>query len=270
MQESSSQLPKILITGGTSGLGHELVKIFLEKGYYVVTTGRRDLLLPESGKRLSMYKVDFSDLKTTADVFRQIAEAHQFDVVINNAGILSPPKLTLTNNGMEYTFQVNFLAHLLADEIILNKLEEGQPMTIASVTSPVYRLASIDTGKGKRYRALKSYSDSKLYLVLISKHLPEVHPDKRIVCFSFDPGTFGSGIYRMQSRFFSTLYWIAAPFMRKPSKVANVLGEIITRKDISGNVIYNVNNRVRPIPATDKGITETFWKECYEKISPFL
>jgi len=270
MQESSSQLPKILITGGTSGLGHELVKIFLNKGYYVVTTGRRDLPLPESGKRFSMHKVDFSDLKSTAEVFRQIAEAHQFDLVINNAGILSPPKLTLTNDGMEYTFQVNFLAHLLADEIILNKLEDDRPLRIASVTSPVYRLASINTVKGKRYRALKAYSDSKLYLVLISKHLSQLHKDKRIVCFSFDPGTFGSGIYRMQSRFFSALYWIAAPFMRKPSKVAGVLAEILTRKDVSGNVIYNLNKQMRQIPETDKDLTETFWKECFEKIRPFL
>ena len=270
MQESTSQLPKILITGGTSGLGHELVKIFLNKGYYVVTTGRRDLPLPESGKRFSMHKVDFSDLKSTAEVFRQIAEAHQFDLVINNAGILSPPKLTLTNDGMEYTFQVNFLAHLLADEIILNKLEDDRPLRIASVTSPVYRLASINSGKGKRYRALKAYSDSKLYLVLISKHLSQLHKDKRIVCFSFDPGTFGSGIYRMQSRFFSTLYWIAAPFMRKPSKVAGVLAEILTRKDVSGNVIYNLNKQMRQIPETDKDLTETFWKECFEKIRPFL
>lgn len=270
MLESSSQIPKVLITGGTSGLGHELVKIFLKKGYYVVTTGRRDLSLPESGKRLSIHKVDFSDLETTAEVFRQIAEAHQFDLLINNAGVLSPPKLTITNNGMEYTFQVNFLAHLLADEIILKKLDDNRPLRIASVTSPVYRLASIDTGKGKRYRALKAYSDSKLHLVLLSQHLSQLHKEKRIVCFSFDPGTFGSGIYRMQSKFFSNLYWIAAPFMRKPSKVAGVLAEILTRNDISGNVIYSLNSRVRQIPAIDKSITETFWEECYEKIRPFL
>jgi len=31
---------KVLITGGTSGLGLELVKQFLRKGYSVVTKGR--------------------------------------------------------------------------------------------------------------------------------------------------------------------------------------------------------------------------------------
>ena len=33
----------ILVTGGTSGLGLELVRIFLKKGYSVVTTGRQQI-----------------------------------------------------------------------------------------------------------------------------------------------------------------------------------------------------------------------------------
>lgn len=270
MKEPSSHIPKILITGGTSGLGHELVKIFLKKGYYVVTTGRREVILPEYGERFSLYKVDFADLKATAEVFRQIAEAHQFDIVINNAGVLSPPERTLTNDGMEYTFQVNFLAHLLANEILLRKHGDTGTLRIVTITSPVYKLARIETGNGNSYRPLKAYSDSKLYLTLMSRHIAELHEDKNVICFSFNPGVFGSGIYRMQSRFFSILYWIAAPFMRNPSKVAGVLGEIVTRKEISGNVIYSLNNHERQIPLTEKGITDTFWKECYGKIRPFL
>ncbi len=187
MKEPSSHIPKILITGGTSGLGHELVKIFLKKGYYVVTTGRREVILPEYGERFSLYKVDFADLKATAEVFRQIAEAHQFDIVINNAGVLSPPERTLTNDGIEYTFQVNFLAHLLADEILLRK--KGIPaFRIVTITSPVYKFARIESGNGNSYRALKAYSDSKLYLALMSRHLAELHSDKNIICFSFNPG----------------------------------------------------------------------------------
>ncbi len=270
MQEPSSQIPKILITGGTSGLGYELVKLFLKKGYHVVTTGRREVTFPEFGERLSLYKVDFSDLGATAEVFRQIAEDHQFDLVVNNAGILSPPRLTLTRNGMEYTFQVNFLAHLLADEILLRRKADKRHLRIASITSPVYRIARIETGNGKRYVALKAYSDSKLYLALMSGHLSDLHQDRNIVCFSFNPGTFGSGIFQTQSRFFSFLYRIAAPFMRKPSKVAGVLAEILTRKDISGDVIYDLNSQIKQIPVTEKGLTMTFWIECYEKIRPFL
>ncbi len=40
MQRSLSDLRTVLITGGTSGLGLELVKLYLDKGFEVVATGR--------------------------------------------------------------------------------------------------------------------------------------------------------------------------------------------------------------------------------------
>ena len=51
-------------------------------------------------------------------------------------------------------------------------------------------------------------------------------------CFSFDPGTFSSGIYRMQKRWFREMYRIAAPFMRSPVKVAKGLAELLLEDNI--------------------------------------
>ncbi|HQG62440.1 MAG TPA: SDR family NAD(P)-dependent oxidoreductase, partial [Bacteroidales bacterium] len=58
----------ILITGGTSGLGLELVKSFLDKGNTVIATGRRELELKSYEGKFHLYRVDFSDLKETASV----------------------------------------------------------------------------------------------------------------------------------------------------------------------------------------------------------
>lgn len=270
MEGATSLLKKILITGGTSGLGYQLVIAFLKKGYHVVATGRKEVSIPEYSEKFSFYKVDFSDLGTTAHIFSQIAEAHQFDILINNAGVLSPPKRAVTSDGMEYTFQVNFLAHLLADEIIIRRQPTGKPLRIASITSPVYKLSRLDTENGSGYRPLKAYSESKLYLALMSERLSDKHINKSITAFSFDPGVFGSGIYRMQGRFFSILYMIAKPFMRSPENVAGTLSEIVTADNISANVIYHLNKHESRIPVYDKNVTDVFWKDCYEKIRPFL
>ncbi|MCX6333618.1 MAG: SDR family NAD(P)-dependent oxidoreductase [Bacteroidia bacterium] len=270
MKEPSPGIKKILITGGTSGLGQELVQVFLEKGYHVVTTGRREFLSDKPVERLSYYRVDFSDLGITAHTFMEIAKAHEFDLVINNAGILSPSKHTLTKDGLEYTFQVNFLAHLLVNEIIIERQPATKPLRIATISSPVYRLAKLDIKSGKHYWALIAYSNSKLYQALMCSHLPELNKGKDLKCISFNPGVFGSGIYRMQSRFFSFLYRIAAPFMRKPVRLAAVLAEILTREDVAGGVIYNLRKKARKIPVPEKNTAEIFWKECQEKINPFL
>ena len=51
----------VLVTGGISGIGYEIVKRYSEEGAYVITCGRND----EKGKRLieelkrKYYKIDF-------------------------------------------------------------------------------------------------------------------------------------------------------------------------------------------------------------------
>ena len=109
----------ILITGGTSGLGLALVRSFLKKGCYVVATGRQNGTIDDNSGRFKLIKVDFSSLRKTADAIKSICRDNQFDLVVNNAGVLSPPDFMLTEDGNEYTFQVNFLAHLLINEIIV-------------------------------------------------------------------------------------------------------------------------------------------------------
>jgi NAD(P)-dependent dehydrogenase (short-subunit alcohol dehydrogenase family) len=270
MQGSSKYSPKVLVTGGTSGLGLELTRIFLKKGYYVVATGRRNVDFPGYEDKFSLYNVDFNNLKRTAAVFRNICESHQFDFIINNAGILSPPRQTMTKDGLEYTFQVNFLAHLLINEIIIKNKEDNRPLKIVPITSPVYKLAKVEIGKDQSYKALKAYSDSKLFLALMCGHLTEIHPGKNILCFSFDPGVFGSGIYRMRDTFFTVLYKIASPFMREPSKVAEVLCKVLTEMEVIGGVIYDYRKRVNQLPVNEQAEVIRFWKECYNMIGPYL
>jgi NAD(P)-dependent dehydrogenase (short-subunit alcohol dehydrogenase family) len=264
---------KILITGGTSGLGFELVRLFLRHGYHVVTTGRQQVKLPGFDNRLSMYKVDFSSLKKVAEVTERICSEHTFRFIVNNAGILSPPIYTETDDGFEYTLQINFLAHLLIDEIIISGARDEKPVRIASVTSPVYRFAAINPeieSVSTDYRAFRSYSASKLYLAMMSEILSARHGRTNLECFSYNPGTFSSGIYRMQSGWFRQMYRIASPFMRRPARVAGVLKNLILNDNIINGALYDFRNRQRSLPASDIAVKETFIASCYKMIDPYL
>jgi NAD(P)-dependent dehydrogenase (short-subunit alcohol dehydrogenase family) len=268
--ERTTTEDKILVTGGTSGLGLELVKLLLDKGYYVVATGRKEVFFPDHKERYSFYRVDFGDLGMTAEVVGRICEKHEIDIVVNNAGILSPRVLTLTKDNLEYTFQINFLAHLLTNILIIrNKKREGR-IRVTSVTSPVYRMAGLQNGSDSHYSAIRAYSGSKLYLALMCRHLCEIFPGEELHCFSFDPGIFGSGIYRMRGILFSSLYRIASPFMRKPLRVAEILAEYITEGNIPDGVIIDFRRRERMIPQFDKYAEERFWQSCHDLISAFI
>lgn len=260
---------KVLITGGTSGLGHELVKRFLQEGYDVYTTGRNQNNLLNLGDRIRFIKIDFADLSSVkASIQELLNTGISFDIVINNAGVLSPPAYTLTPNGLEYTFQVNFLAHLLIDDLILGKKDNGDPLTIATVTSPVFNFVKSDFKwpDGNAYSAIKSYSESKFYLLLIGEYLNKKYPEKPLSFIGFNPGTFSSGIYRMQNNWFHGMYHIASPFMRNPSKVAGLLKEILLEQEIHNGAVYRNRNNFKVLEHADSKVIDDFMIMCSGKL----
>jgi retinol dehydrogenase 12 len=273
MYNTSSDTGKILITGGTSGLGLELVRFFLKKGYEVVATGRKNVAKLDKMDRFTFCMTDFSNLSQTSDAVKKICVNDKFNIVINNAGILSPQDFLLTNDGYEYSFQVNFLSHLLLNEIIIRNIDPGNQLKIAATVSPVYRIADTDLVLNKSeadYRLFRAYSNSKLYLALICSYLPGKHQGVDLKCIGFDPGVFSSGIYRMQKGWFRFLYRVAAPFMRNPEKIAARYAELIERKDLVNGAVYKSGRQTGSMPKTDNLALDTFWKECYEMIKPYL
>jgi retinol dehydrogenase-12 len=273
MTRPEPNIGKVFITGGTTGLGLRLAKNFLDKGYDVVAAGRKNIALTGYGERFTLLRTDFSNMAGTSEAVKKICRDHRFDIIINNAGILSPPDFQLTDDGFEYTFQVNFLSHLILNEIIIMNAEPGRPLLIASTVSPVYRIAEKDlviyTGKSD-YRPVRAYSNSKLYLALMSSYLPDKYPEAELRCIGFDPGIFSSEIYRMQKEWFRILYRIAAPFMRSPEKVALRFSEVLKREDLSDGAVYRSGKGKGSLPDAETKAVKAFWKECDKIIAPYV
>jgi NAD(P)-dependent dehydrogenase (short-subunit alcohol dehydrogenase family) len=274
MKNTEYRKKNILITGGTSGLGIELVKLFISKGFNVIATGRKTIPFPNSENIFSLFVVDFNDLTKVALSIKEILQSvDHFDIVINNAGVLSPPVFTSTINGFEYSFQVNYLAHLLINEVILRETKNYDPLKIVVVTSPVYRLADMDLTfptEMQGYNPMKAYASSKLYMTLMCEFLPGHYPGLDMNCFSFNPGTFRSGIYRMQKKWFRGMYCVASPFMRGPDKVARILAEVISNGKIGNGMICDFRNHTRSIPSIEELKKKAFIEDCYEQLDPIL
>ncbi len=83
----------VFITGGTSGFGKEMAKIFAKDGYRVVVTGRRDERLQDLKDELKdfdIYTLKF-DVRNKEEVDRAINSLPEryknIDILINNAGL---------------------------------------------------------------------------------------------------------------------------------------------------------------------------------------
>ncbi len=81
---------KVLITGGSSGIGYETAKLLRSQGAQVVICGRNEATIQKAAKELDVHGIQ-ADVASDADVEKLFAFAIEtldgLDVLVNNAGI---------------------------------------------------------------------------------------------------------------------------------------------------------------------------------------
>lgn len=252
----------ILITGGTSGLGRSLVKLFLEAGSNVIVIGRNGNTDKITHDNYAFHLCDLADMEQVKNVVEMLADQKiSIDGLINNAGVLSPPKYIETINGHEFSYQVNFLSHVLLTRLLFDKsiLKIG---FIVNISSPIYTKGQLELKKvfdKEKYGLFQAYSNTKLFMALFSEKLA----NEGISSFSFNPGTFSSGIYQLQNKWFHIMYKIASPFMISSDKVAKGLFQSIKVNNWESGNMINRKGTSRKIKMFDKSLKADLW-DCVD------
>ena len=76
---------KVFITGGTTGIGLELAKLYLSQGAIVGVCGRDLSKLTLSHKNLQSYQLDVQEREQLISTVKEFAQG-QLDIFIANAG----------------------------------------------------------------------------------------------------------------------------------------------------------------------------------------
>ncbi|MFI6770443.1 SDR family NAD(P)-dependent oxidoreductase [Streptomyces sp. NPDC050355] len=188
--------PTVLVTGSTSGIGFETARQLAERGATVLVHGRTaedaqaatDRLVATAGidaARLCGFAADFTRLEEVETMARRIVAEHpQLDVLVNNAGMAAPERHTVTTDGNEIAFQVNFLAHYLLTRLLEPALTSYPGGRVVNVSSSLHRTASIqwsDPQRARRYSRLAAYAQSQLALTVFAA-------DPRVTAVSVHPG----------------------------------------------------------------------------------
>lgn len=266
MSDKSLAGKRVLITGGTSGLGKSLANQIKQYADSVTIIGRKKIA-PEEDK-LKFFACDLADFSSINNVIDQfLAKDLSFDILINNAGILSPPKYTETVDGYELSYQVNFLSHVLLTRLLINQNLLDNPVVI-NMTSPICKLGTLRTNDMslKSYNILQAYADSKLYMVLFS----ELLASEGIRGFAFNPGTFSSAIFRSQKHWFHFIYKIAAPFMVSSDNVAKKLINILARNTYNAGKMIGKNGSETPISKFGESEKVEFWNRISQQLGGYV
>ncbi|WP_437373848.1 SDR family oxidoreductase [Maribacter litoralis] len=133
----------VLITGGSSGIGKEIARKFIDKGANVVITGRDAVKLKKVADEVGAipFLFDISDLKSIPKKGKEAIDLlnGKIDILINNAGIGVFPLLgEITEQNLMDVYNTNvFGLVLLTQEIlpIFKKQNYGDIINIGSTAS---------------------------------------------------------------------------------------------------------------------------------------
>jgi NAD(P)-dependent dehydrogenase (short-subunit alcohol dehydrogenase family) len=167
--------PVILVTGSTDGIGKATAAELLSRGGAAVIihgksekevrVAQRELARRSGGERPDTVTADFSDM----DQIRWMAEDlltrySSLNVLINNAGTYQKTR-QFSEQGIELTFAVNYLAPFLLTGLLLPLLRKGAPARIVTVASSAHedvdRIDWNDLPAWYHYRAWDAYALSK-------------------------------------------------------------------------------------------------------------
>ena len=164
-------MKNILITGGTSGIGLELIKLLAKRNYNIIFFARsksksekvKAYLEKKYNITVDYLISDFSDLNSIKKATDELIDKNiTFDCLINNAGkvYFSYGK---TKDNIERSFQINYLSHFFISEKLIKEnmfSKNSQIINISSVAhNPKSSINSLDSLKFKKLVGKINFKD---------------------------------------------------------------------------------------------------------------
>lgn len=134
----------VLVTGASSGIGRAVSLALAEAGAHVALAARRRELLEDvaqeitgAGGRAAVVPTDVTDSGQVAACFAEVErQAGPVDVVINNAGVIVPGRVTDLDAGdLDRMMRVNLLGALFVMQEAVRRMRAGTGGTIVNVAS---------------------------------------------------------------------------------------------------------------------------------------
>ena len=191
MSWSTNDIPDLsgktaAITGVTGGLGVNAAIGLGRRGASLLVTARDDKKADIALKRIAddapgapveVVELDLADLTATkAAAERLVSSVEHLDILINNAGVMAPPK-RLTVDGFELQIGTNHLGHFAWTGTLWPLLSRSQTRIVSVASFAHTWVKGIDVrsltteGSPRRYRRWQSYGESKLANLLFMLEL---------------------------------------------------------------------------------------------------
>ena len=263
-----------MITGANSGIGKATAIGLAKMGATIVMVCRNkdrgEEALEDIKKEcingiVDLIVADLSTQKAIHQLVKDFKERYQFlHVLINNAGI-NLSKRVLTEDGIETTLAVNYLAQFLLSNLLLDILQASSPARIVNVASSILsKTINFENLNGeKHYRQLNAYGQSKLAVILFTYEFARRIEGTGVTVNCLHPGYVKTNLIRNFRKFVKYFYPFIGLFMKSPKKGAKTsiyLASSPEVQNVSGKYFKNRKEAESVEASYDEELAKDLWE----------
>lgn len=266
-----------VITGADGGMGMEITRAVATAGYKVIMACRdpeiaeekRQLIMRETGNiALEIVPVNLASLSSTASFANELLQRGEvITLLMNNAGTMETRRC-ITEDGLERTVSVNYVAPYLLTRKLLPLMGEGS--RIVNMVSCTYAIGKLDfpdfflRGKKGAFWRIPIYSNTKLALTLFTIALSKKVKEKGIIVNAANPGIVSTKIITMHMWFDPLTDIFFRPFIRTPRQGAATAISLLLDED-AGKRTGTLNVSCHPKQLSEKFFHHVQMKELWDK-----
>ncbi|RKD71347.1 NAD(P)-dependent dehydrogenase (short-subunit alcohol dehydrogenase family) [Sinobaca qinghaiensis] len=192
-----------IVTGGYSGIGIETTRALADRGAVVIVPARSVDKAETSLKGIPNVEIETLDLMDpgSIDAFadRFLESERPLDILINNAGIMTPP-LMRDARGYESQFATNHLGHFQLTARLWPALKQADGARVVTVSSAAHMYGGIDFDdpnfETREYNKGLAYAQSKSANALFTAGLDKRGYAHHIRAFAVHPGGIKTDLFR--------------------------------------------------------------------------
>jgi len=276
-----------VVTGASSGIGLETARALSHHGCTVVLACRDQAKAEKAMARIRnershakceyMY-LDLSSLSAVKQfVMKLRIKFGSLDYLVLNAGVYGLP-YKLTDDGFEWTMQVNYLAHFYLTLLLHKMLCASFRSRVVVVSSESHRFSEIKTAAevsevqlepmASNFSPVLQYNDSKLFCLLFAQTLSRKFGHLGLRCNAVHPGNLINTGLPSSWWIYRLLFFLVRPFTKSASQgAASVVFSLASDEMEATEKFTYINNCFPTPPATqDLEMGEALWDLSMESL----
>ncbi len=192
---------RVLVTGANSGIGFHASRALADHGAEVVLACRNlDSGREAAVKMPGITTVEELDLASQKSIQSFVDRFEgPLDVLVNNAGVMTPPSYRETEEGHELQFGTNHLGHFMLTGLLLPSLLRAPSPRVVTVASIAHHRGDESVLEGNpaaSYEPKKTYGNSKLANLLFARelHRRATEAGSKLVSVACHPGVSATNL----------------------------------------------------------------------------